>query len=251
EVLEEDEEGVVVDDFEDVVEVEEGVMVDDFEDEDAVEEVVEEVLDVVVEEEVFEEDEEEVVVVDDLEDVVEVEEVVDVVVEKEALEEDEEVLVDDFEDVDDVMEEEALDEELVEDPEVVPELEVDIGEVVFVVDEIVDIVGVRLELVLVLVREDVVIEEDVEATEEATVVEDVLRIDETDPVFVDDCTEVARLGEAVLLDVDVLIAFWYMLRRDGPPQYSVALALHNMLHCVSTTEAPGTFAEPALIVFPH
>ncbi|KAL8771536.1 MAG: hypothetical protein Q9209_002978 [Squamulea sp. 1 TL-2023] len=173
-------------------------------------------------------------------------------VEEEVLEEDEEeVIVDDLDDADEVEEEKGLDEELVEDLDVVSEAEVDIGEVVFVVDEIVDVVGIKLELVLVVIRKVGVIEEDVVAIEEDTVVEDEVVAEDTELVVVDDWTKFARLGEVELPDVDVPIAFWYMLRRDGPPQYSVALALHIILHCVSADEVPGTSTEPALIVFPH
>ena len=43
----------------------------------------------------------------------------------------------------------------------------------------------------------------------------------------------------------------YMLRRFGPPQYSMGFPEHAMLHCVLAGVAPTTSAEPALMTFPQ
>lgn len=64
---------------------------------------------------------------------------------------------------------------------------------------------------------------------------------------VDDVFEVVEVEE---LEV-VAIPFLYMLRRFGPPQYSVLFALQSMLHWVTAGLPPATRADPAWIVLPQ
>lgn len=64
----------------------------------------------------------------------------------------------------------------------------------------------------------------------------------------------AKLGVALMLGVeedDGTVAFWYMFKRLGPPQYSVALPEQTMLHAVIAGEPPATSFEPILIELPQ
>lgn len=76
-------------------------------------------------------------------------------------------------------------------------------------------------------------------------------------------TEVPLLPEGTILaEVEPVIAavveaevevpvVKYMLRRFGPPQYSMGFPEQTMLHCVLAGIAPTTSAEPALMMFPQ
>lgn len=76
-------------------------------------------------------------------------------------------------------------------------------------------------------------------------------------------TEVPLMPEGtVLLEVEPVVVgivevkvevpvVEYMLRRLGPPQYSMEFPEHAMLHCVLAGVAPTTSAEPALMTFPQ
>lgn len=63
--------------------------------------------------------------------------------------------------------------------------------------------------------------------------------------------EVFEVVEVTVPDELVAIPFLYMLRRFGPPQYSVLFALQTMLHWVTDGLLPGTRADPAWIVLPQ
>jgi len=76
----------------------------------------------------------------------------------------------------------------------------------------------------------------------------VLRLPIVEEVMIE-VLEVDVLVVEVLLDTTAATS--YMLRRLGPPQYSVALPLQSILHIVTSGVAPPTRLEPALIEFPQ
>lgn len=99
---------------------------------------------------------------------------------------------------------------------------------------VVELVGVieETEVVELIVDDFDVVVDAVEVTELDVVV---------DTPDVDDVFEVVEVTE---LEV-VAIPFLYMLRRFGPPQYSVLLALQTKLHWVIAGSFPATRADPA------
>lgn len=139
-----------------------------------------------------------------------------------------------------------------------------------------------------LVEEDAGLVEEVVPLDGRTLAEAVVLVDETAPVaeVVESVLEIVELPDetwtnlscdggttaddvatpdvAVLADatLDVALtlgideddgtaAFWYMFKRLGPPQYSVALPEQTMLHVVTAGESPATSVEPVLMTLPQ
>ena len=67
-------------------------------------------------------------------------------------------------------------------------------------------------------------------------------------------TILAELEPVAIAAVDVNVEVplvEYMLRRFGPPQYSMGFPEHVIEHCVVAGVMPATSTEPALITFPQ
>lgn len=59
------------------------------------------------------------------------------------------------------------------------------------------------------------------------------------------------VGTDVELEDETMGTTWYMFKRDRPPQYSVELAAHTMLHPFTAGSLLVWLTEPALITLPQ
>jgi hypothetical protein len=67
----------------------------------------------------------------------------------------------------------------------------------------------------------------------------------------EDMDELEEDDDIDKLDEDETRATLYIFKRLTPPQYSLALALHTMLHPVCAGVVPATRPAPGLITLPQ